>query len=52
MLILNYPEFLDSCYILNYAAKPRANYKIWYPPFLGAPRKAILLASERDFKYL
>ena len=27
MLILNYPEFLDSYYILNYSAKPRATTK-------------------------
>ena len=27
MLILNYPEFLDSCYILYYSEKPRATTK-------------------------
>jgi hypothetical protein len=27
MLILNLPEIPDSCYILNYAAEPRATTK-------------------------
>lgn len=28
MLILNYPEFLDSCYMLNYSEKPRDCWEV------------------------